>query len=110
MYLADYHTHTQFSPDAQDSMTAMAQAAIRAGLDEICFTDHVEPMEWGSTKLRAPYDWSLLTRDFRAAQAAVGDQIQLRLGAGTRGGTAGRRPGIRLRHRFHSSAVKKIQR
>ena len=28
-------------------MTAMAQAAIRAGLDEICFTDHVEPMEWG---------------------------------------------------------------
>ena len=30
MYLADYHTHTQFSPDAQDSMTAMAQAAIRA--------------------------------------------------------------------------------
>ena len=44
MYLADYHTHTQFSPDAQDSMTAMAQAAIRAGLDEICFTDHVEPM------------------------------------------------------------------
>lgn len=118
MYLADYHTHTQFSPDAQDSMTAMAQAAIRAGLDEICFTDHVEPMEWGSTKLRAPYDWSLLTRDFRAAQAAVGDQIQLRLGielgmrmgAGTRGGTAGRRPGIRLRHRLHSPAVKKIQR
>lgn len=80
MYLADYHTHTQFSPDAQDSMTAMAQAAIRAGLDEICFTDHVEPMEWGTTKLRGPYDWTLLTRDFRAAQAAVGDQIQLRLG------------------------------
>ena len=80
MYLADYHTHTQFSPDAQDSMTAMAQAAIRAGLDEICFTDHVEPMEWGTTKLRGPYDWTLLTRDFRAAQAALGDQIQLRLG------------------------------
>ena len=80
MYLADYHTHTQFSPDAQDSMTAMAQAAIRAGLDEICFTDHVEPMEWGTTKLRGPYDWTLLTRDFRAAQAAVGNQIQLRLG------------------------------
>ena len=80
MYLADYHTHTQFSPDAQDSMTAMAQAAIRAGLDEICFTDHAEAMAWGNTKLRGPYDWTLLTRDFRAAQAAVGDQIQLRLG------------------------------
>ena len=64
MYLADYHTHTQFSPDAQDSMTAMAQAAIRAGLDEICFTDHVEPMEWQSTELRKPYNWPALTGDF----------------------------------------------
>lgn len=80
MYLADYHTHTQFSPDANDPMTDIAQAAIRAGLDEICFTDHVEPMEWGSTKLREPYHWAALTEDFEAAQAAVGHQIQLRLG------------------------------
>ena len=66
-----------------DEVTPKQFAEELAGLgalDEICFTDHVEPMEWGSTKLRAPYDWSLLTRDFRAAQAAVGDQIQLRLG------------------------------
>ena len=38
MYLADYHTHTQFSPDAHDPMTVMAQAALDAGMDEICFT------------------------------------------------------------------------
>ena len=37
MYLADYHTHTQFSPDAHDPMTVMAQAALDAGMDEICF-------------------------------------------------------------------------
>ena len=30
MYLADYHTHTQFSPDAHDPMTVMAQAALDA--------------------------------------------------------------------------------
>ena len=41
MYLADYHTHTQFSPDAHDLMTVMAQAALDAGMDEICFTDHM---------------------------------------------------------------------
>ena len=80
MYLADYHTHTQLSPDAQDSMTAMAQAAIRAGLDEICFTDHVEPMEWGTTKLRGPYDWGVLEREYRAARETIGDRITLRLG------------------------------
>lgn len=32
MYLADYHTHTQFSPDAHDPMTVMAQAALDAGM------------------------------------------------------------------------------
>lgn len=68
MYLADDHTHTRFSPDAHSSMTAMAQAAMAAGLDEICFTDHVEPLVWGSTELRKPYDWTLLTEDFRTAQ------------------------------------------
>ena len=61
MYLADYHTHTQFSPDAHDPMTVMAQAALDAGMDEICFTDHVEPLTWGSNELRPPYDWSGLT-------------------------------------------------
>lgn len=80
MYLADYHTHTQFSPDAESSMADMARAAIKAGLDEICFTDHVEPLTWGGLEKRGPYDWPRLTGDFRAAQEAVGDQIQLRLG------------------------------
>ena len=49
MYLADYHTHSRISPDAGASMTALAEAAVRAGLDELCFTDHVEPIVWGST-------------------------------------------------------------
>ena len=43
-YLADYHTHSRISPDARHSMTEMAAAAAEAGLDEICFTDHVEPI------------------------------------------------------------------
>ena len=44
MYLADCHLHSRVSPDAQDSMTELAEAAIAAGLDELCFTDHVEPI------------------------------------------------------------------
>lgn len=80
MYLADYHTHTRFSPDARDSMTEMARAAIDAGMDEICFTDHVEPLVWGSTEKREPYDWSRLTADLQEAQREVGDRIRLRLG------------------------------
>ena len=79
MYFADYHTHSRVSPDAFSSMTEMAEAAIRQGLQEICFTDHVEPIWFGSTAPRKTY-WAPLTEEFRAAQAAVGDRIRLRLG------------------------------
>lgn len=80
MYLADCHLHSRVSPDAGDSMTALAEAAEAAGLDELCFTDHVEPIVWGGTDLRKPYDWSVLTAEFEAARAAMGDRITLRLG------------------------------
>lgn len=80
MYLADYHTHSRISPDAKDSMADMAAAAVAAGLRELCFTDHVEPLVWGGTELRGPYDWAALAAEFAKAQAAWGNQIQLRLG------------------------------
>ena len=40
--LADYHMHTRFSCDAEDSMEAMCQSAIDHGLNEIAFTEHFE--------------------------------------------------------------------
>ena len=81
MYLADYHTHTRVSPDAGCSMTDMARAAIAAGLDEICFTDHVEPIVWGTNRVKRDHDWTPAVRDFAEARAALGDRITLRLGA-----------------------------
>lgn len=80
MYLADYHIHSRISPDARDPMTALAEAAIAAGLQEICFTDHVEPVAWGGTDLREDYDWAALAAEFDSAKAAAGDRITLRLG------------------------------
>ena len=44
MYLADYHVHSRISPDASYPMARLAEAARAAGLDELCFTDHVEPI------------------------------------------------------------------
>ena len=34
MYFADYHTHSRVSPDAFSSMTEMAEAAIRQGIEQ----------------------------------------------------------------------------
>ena len=38
----DYHVHTEFSNDSDYPMEKVVQDAIAMGLDEICFTDHVD--------------------------------------------------------------------
>ena len=58
MYLADYHTHSATSPDGQLTVSELAEAAVRAGLDEICVTDHVDTVLWGSHAPRDHFDWS----------------------------------------------------
>ena len=38
----DYHMHSRVSFDGHDTGAALVQAAERAGLKEICFTDHMD--------------------------------------------------------------------
>ena len=40
MYLADYHIHSRISPDAGDSMTALAEAGLAAGAAGGCLFRH----------------------------------------------------------------------
>ena len=75
MYLADYHVHSRVSPDASASMQEMAEAAIRLGFQEICFTDHVEPIRFGTTEPREAYDWAPMTAEFHVGRAAGGDGV-----------------------------------
>lgn len=80
MYLADYHIHSRISPDAKYSMAEMAEAAARNGMDEVCFTDHIEPVAWNGRDPIEFYDWAALSREYRAAREALGDRIRIRLG------------------------------
>jgi histidinol-phosphatase (PHP family) len=41
-YFADYHIHTEFSDDSTEPMEKVVQHAIALGMDEICFTEHVD--------------------------------------------------------------------
>lgn len=40
--LADYHLHCEYSDDSEYPMEQVVKDAIVLGLDEICFTDHVD--------------------------------------------------------------------
>ena len=39
---ADYHLHCEYSDDSNEPMENQIQKAITLGLDEMCFTDHVD--------------------------------------------------------------------
>ena len=81
MYLADYHVHTSCSPDGHLSMTQMAEEGVRRKLNELCFTDHVETVEWGTVSQRKePYDWSALLEQYADARRHLADRIRLKLG------------------------------
>ena len=40
--LSDYHTHTEASPDSSENIFNLCAAAVKAGLSEICVTDHYD--------------------------------------------------------------------
>jgi histidinol-phosphatase (PHP family) len=46
----DYHMHSRFSSDGQATIPEMCEAAIRAGLREICLTEHVDWIPWDKTR------------------------------------------------------------
>lgn len=84
-YITDYHCHSTISPDGHNTMLEMARAAVEAGVDDLCFTDHVEPfpwVKWNDPPLpKGSYDWDAMLRQFREAQDALGGRIKLRMGA-----------------------------
>ena len=44
----DFHMHSRVSFDGHDTGRALAQAALDAGLEEICFTDHIDYDPFGT--------------------------------------------------------------
>ena len=84
-FITDYHCHSTVSPDGHNTMREMAEAAVRLGVDDLCFTDHIEPLPWDRwnepPKEKHSYDWAPMLAQFREAQEAVGGRIKLHMGA-----------------------------
>ena len=83
-FITDYHCHSTVSPDGHNTMREMAEAAVRLGVDDLCFTDHIEPLPWDRwnepPREKHSYDWAPMLAQFREAQEAVGDRIKLHMG------------------------------
>lgn len=78
MYLADYHLHSINSPDGNDSVDAICQAAISAGLKEIAITDHVDIVK--NPAFALPLDTEKMHQDITKAQQDYEGKLILRRG------------------------------
>lgn len=80
MHLVDYHTHSCCSPDSTARLEDMAAAACRAGLAELCTTDHCDLQQEDGSAL-AFWDWNPILSQYQAAAAAIcGSDFRLLLG------------------------------
>lgn len=88
---ADYHVHTDFSDDSNYLMESVIEDAIKMGMDEICFTDHVDygiKRDWHSGpgipyrdgKLLANVDYPLYYECIRQFQYIYGSEISIKIG------------------------------
>ena len=78
MYYVDYHMHSSHSPDCSESPENQILAAISKGIDEICFTDHIELgfSDWNYREM----DIDRYIHDIRAFQEKY-KQIKIKIGA-----------------------------
>ena len=75
----DYHVHTRFSMDSQMSMEDACREAIRLGLPQICFTEHVDfvPGDEGV----GFFDPGAYFEELNRCRDLFGDKLLVRAGA-----------------------------
>ncbi len=79
MYYIDYHSHCNLSPDSEATLESQVQAAIGAGLSELCITDHYDILTLEGEP-EAPCDWDYRRNVIQAMQEKYRDQLTLRFG------------------------------
>ena len=79
MYLCDIHSHTKISPDSKALLSDMAGAAIQAGLQEFCVTDHCDLLDLDGRPVTS-FGWPAAKEQYRAVKAQMDGRLILRLG------------------------------
>lgn len=74
---ADYHIHTNFSHDSVYVMEEIVKKAIQDGIEELCFTDHVD---YGVVAYHDAF-YDKYYKEFLRCKHLYKDQIVLKFGA-----------------------------
>jgi histidinol-phosphatase (PHP family) len=79
MYYADYHTHSNCSPDGYVPMREMADAAVKSGLSELCLTDHCDLVGLNGERYD-DYSWQEVLKQREEMRRLYGSRLELPLG------------------------------
>lgn len=88
---ADYHVHTAFSDDSTYPLPEVVRDAVAMGMDELCFTDHVDygikldrdcgqAIPYRDSGPFANVDYPKYVEEVEAARRLYGDRIKIKLG------------------------------
>lgn len=79
MYLIDYHTHSNLSMDGKVPLSVMAEHALRAGMRELCVTDHCDLLDQYANRVY-DYDWPAALEQYQTTAPQFADRLKLKLG------------------------------
>lgn len=77
---ADYHIHTNFSVDSKLEMEEIILRSIEIGLDEICFTDHVDYDVKNHLVDKQEVDYPEFIKEYNRLSELYSDKISIKLG------------------------------
>ncbi|OGO78387.1 MAG: histidinol phosphate phosphatase [Clostridiales bacterium GWB2_37_7] len=77
-YLVDYHMHSTYSTDGNNTINEMCQSAIINGLKEIAITDHFEPTD--GDEMYLPYDQRGYWAEITKAKQQYKGKLKIKLG------------------------------
>ena len=79
MYLTEYHIHSALSFDGKSPLVDMAEGALRAGISELCVTDHCDTIDEFAKRVY-DYDWEPALEQFRDAKEKMAGRLTMKLG------------------------------
>lgn len=75
----DFHVHSSFSEDCEVAMEDMVKAAIEKGIQELCFTEHIDK-DYPDRDWTFDLDLNKYRLKIREMQSAFGHKIKVRKG------------------------------
>ncbi|WP_033828476.1 histidinol-phosphatase HisJ family protein [Bacillus andreraoultii] len=75
----DYHVHSSFSEDCDIEMERMVQGAIDKGIQELCFTEHID-IDYPDPNWTFSLDLANYSAEIRNMQKIYGDVINIHMG------------------------------